>query len=189
MNRLYAYQGNIPSFKALALSKRATKTAVAPVLIAMILFQLACPFSGPSINILKSAVAAFKPFIDYEVKQGHFTADKAKLYTDDANLLIDDFGQLSTAFGAATTFAQKGDAVSAFVGKVAPIVNDFANIPQLNTALLIFNTALAVVEAFYQGQPPKLAPGAPRVQVPSSEAELKVYMKEEAAKLKVALAH
>lgn len=158
-------------------------------LVSVMLFTASC--GGPSPAILKSAVAAFKPFIAYEIEQGHITQANADKYTNDADALIGTFDGLTIAWAAAKTNADKAAAISTFVNTVAPIVNDFAKLPQLNTALLIFNTALAVVQAFYGGVPSAaaLAPGASMTQMPKTEKELKNYLDVQGKLLKAALAH
>lgn len=152
------------------------------ILIAVTL--LAC--GGPSPAVLKGAVAAFVPFIAFEIQRGHITPEKAKLYTDDANALIDHFEQLTTAWATAKTKPEKATAIGDFVNQVVPIVNDFAKLPQLQTALLIFNTSLAVLQAFYSGAPQTRDS---RARVPKTEKELKDYLEAQSKALKAALAH
>lgn len=156
-----------------------------PLLI-VVLFLASC--GAPSVTILKGIVAGFQGLVAYEISQGHISAAKAATYTADANLLIDDYGQLSTAFSAAKTGAEKAAAIGVFVNQVLPIANDFAKIPRLAEAMVILNTTLAVVEAFYGGGAPKLAHGQV-VHKPQSEKELKAFLDQQTKVLKAALAH
>lgn len=164
--------------------KRITALTTSSVMIVML---TACWFTAAGVNALKGAVKAFGPYIADQIKRGNITPEKAKLYTDDANLLIDDTARFAASLGAATTGAEKITAVGIYVNEVAPISSDFAKIPQLDNAMLIFNTALAVVQAFYGGTPPKLKPGvsAPAIR---TEKELKDYLDQQSKLLKLALA-
>lgn len=155
------------------------------VTLVAVLLLTAC---GPSPAVLKGAVAAFAPFIAFEIERGHITPEKAKLYTDDANKLIDEFDRLTTTWKAASTKSEKAAIVGDFVNRIAPIVNDFAKLPQLQTALLIFNTSLAVLQAFYSGAAQAQTRDA-SVRVPRTEKELKDYLDAQSRALKAALAH
>lgn len=158
-----------------------TRLLLAPILAIAILCQVAC---APNIAMLKGDVDAFAPLVAYEIQQGHIAADEAKLYTDDGKLLIDNFGQLASAWGG-----NKALALGTFAGQILPIVNDFAKIPHLQEAMLIVQTTVGILRAYYGGTAPQMVPGASAERIPANDAEVNEFLKKQRAKLKAALAH
>lgn len=180
MNRLYAYQGNVPSFTAGTTGerKRASKTAATVVALTLL---VAC--GAPSISILKGTIAGFAPLVQVLVSQGKIKPDKAALYVADANKLADAFGVLATNFTGSNV--QKAEAIRAFANTVAPITTDFAKVDQLALAIAILNSTISVIEAFYSPSP---VPGASAGGV-HSEKDLQAFINRKNAELKAALAH
>lgn len=152
----------------------------APILV-VVLLLVSC---APNVSMLKADVDAFAPLIAYEISQGHISQLDADKYTRDGKLLIDDFGQLADGWSG-----NKVVALGTFASQVLPIANDFAKIPHLNEAMLILNTTVAILRAYYSGTPPKMVPGASAQHVPANDAELNKFLKDQRAKLKAALAH
>ena len=154
----------------------------APILVA-VLFLVSC---APNVSTLKADVDAFAPLIAYEISLGHISQANADKYTNDGKLLTDDFGQLAGAWGG-----NKVLALGTFAGQVLPIANDFAKIPHLNEAMLILNTTVAILRAYYGGTPPKIVTGASASaqHVPANDTELNKFLKDQRAKLKAALVY
>lgn len=161
------------------------RTILAPSLAVMITIMTAC---GPSPLQLKSTIAGFAPLVAYEITQGRISPEKAKLYTDDANLLADDFGVFATEWDGAKNGVGKAAAAAEFVANIAGISADFAKIPHLALAMVTLNTIVGVLQAYYGGTPTGRPTLAARTNMPTSAAELKKYVDEQAKKLKQQLA-
>jgi hypothetical protein len=180
MNRLYAYQGNIPSFNSAVKQLNQAKQRIAALILTstMALMLIAC---GLPIAPLKAAIAAFTPVIQILVDQHKITPAQRDIYTADTNKLLDAFGVLAGDFNAAKTKVDKFEAVRKFANTVSPIVGDFANVPQLGTAVVILNATISTVEAFYSSAP-AASPTAPK-----TERELADYVKKQSAAMKAVL--
>jgi hypothetical protein len=138
-------------------------------------------------NSLRGGIDAISPAVEYAITKGLIDRTKADLYRTDAKKLIDGYEVLSTEWKAAgSDKAAKVIAVGHFANNyAAPVTRDFTNIPALSEAMLILNTSLAVLQAFYGGH---AAPGA-TANMPKSEGELKAFLKEQDRKMRAALAH
>lgn len=157
--------------------KRIWSTITGVLVLTMTLIVEAC---APNIAMLKGDVDAFQPLIEYEISVGHLAPVLAEKLTRDGKLLLDDFGILTANWGGS-----KALALGTFAGQVLPITNDFRPIPHLNEAMLVLNTTIAIVRAYYDphSTPPGLGPS-----IPKSDSELNAFMKAQRAKLKEALA-
>jgi hypothetical protein len=156
----------------------------ATLLIPVILFQLAC---GPTPAVLRVGIQAVTPAVEYAISKGLITRERADLYRGDATKLLNGYDVLVAAWNVAPNKAAKLAAAQTFANStLAPIASDFTKVPQLAEAMLILNTAVAVIEAFYSGDGPALAPGAPAI--PKTEREMERYLKQQNEALKLALA-
>lgn len=146
-------------------------------IIVAVLFMDAC---APNIAMLKGDVDAFRPLIEYEISMGHLSPILAEKLTRDGKLLLDDFGVLSN-----DRSGNKALALGVFATQVLPIAADFRPIPHLNEAMLILNTTLMIVRAYYD---PGSTPPGLSVPIPKNDGELNAFIKNQHAKLRAALA-
>jgi len=187
IGNLYAYQGNVPAFHSFSPARAVRnikRTMLAMTAMSLTVVLAAC---GPDITLLRTGIAAVQPAVEYAIQKGVISQARAQLYRDDASKLLNGYEALTVAWKAAGSKAAKLSAVQTFANStLAPIAGDFTKVPQLAEAMLILNTTISVLEAFYGGAAPSLTAGRPRL---ASEADVKTYLKEQNAKLTAALAH
>lgn len=163
--------------------KKLRSMLVIPIVI-LAMLEIAC---GPDITLLRTGIAAVQPAVEYAIQKGIIKPERAKLYRDDGVKLLDGYEALTVAWKAAGSKSAKLSAVQTFANStLAPIASDFTKVPQLAEAMLILNTTIAVLEAFYGGARPSLTAGRPRL---ANEGDVKAYLREQNKKLKAALAH
>lgn len=164
---------------------RKLRSMLAVPLVILAILSTAC---GPDITLLRTGIAAVQPAVEYAIQKGVISQARAQLYRDDATKLLNGYEALTVAWKAAGSKSAKLSAVQTFAnGTLGPIANDFTKVPQLAEAMLILNTTISVLEAFYGGGAPSVtAAGRPRL---ASEGDVKAYLKEQNRRLEAALAH